>query len=220
MRMKTSHLLFVCFVSLALLGYVVYLFEWSRYVHPSSVRHLIDGTGPYLPIVFVFAYFTVLLLLLSLTSLSVVAGIVLGSLWGSIYVVIVATLAAQMIFHFARGNKGANFLYPQKDSGALHTVVYHIQKNLEKSGFRKLLIMRCLYFPYIPFSYAAGLVPEVRSKEFFLSTFISNCIFVPSFVYFGDSLLKGPRAIIVPVLLIGLVLSGSKLLEIYKAKYS
>jgi uncharacterized membrane protein YdjX (TVP38/TMEM64 family) len=74
--------------------------------------------------------------------------------------------------------------------------------------------------PYIPASYAAGLIKEAKAKDHFFGTLVTNMIFSPAFVFFGDSLMKGPKALLLPAGLIVVVLLVPRIIKLKTPQFS
>lgn len=182
-------------------------------VDPDKLRLFIDQFGIFAPIVYGCIYFLATLALLSAAALSILSGIFFGNFWGSVLVIIAATAAAMVAFYLTKffGKELSEKL--SGGSGTLGKMVNKIETEIEQGGFRAFFIMRCLFLPYIPFSYAAGLVKTAKAKDFFWGTFLANCIFSPIFVYLGDSITLGYKALILPLILIVLMLFVPKIVK-------
>jgi uncharacterized membrane protein YdjX (TVP38/TMEM64 family) len=187
------------------------LLNLKQYLNPEYLKTLVLSFGIFAPLVFMGIYYGLTLMFVSAAAFTIIAGLLFGKLWGSIYVVIAATLSAQTAFYIAR-HLGKDVLQklPKKGIGEL---VHTIENKLQKNGFQSLFIMRCMFIPYIPLSYATGLIQKAKAQDFFFATLLTNMIFSPAFVFFGDSLLKGPQALILPVILIILVLLVPKIIK-------
>lgn len=185
----------------------------KEYTSPAKITALVNATGPFGPIVFAAIYYVITLLFFSAAAFSVIAGTLFGNLWGTVIVVIAATLSAQSAFLIARA-LGAGVIEKLGTHGSSVTkLINYVQTGVKKNGFQFFFIMRCLFVPYIPASYAAGLVTEASAWQFFFATLLTNMIFSPAFVYLGDNLTNGPKALLLPVILIILVLSVPKILK-------
>ena len=176
----------------------IYFFDLKQYADPEYLKSLIVSFGIFAPLIFMGIYYGLTLMFVSAAAFTIIAGLLFGKLWGSIYVVIAATLSAQTAFYIAR-HLGKDVLktLPKKGIGDL---VHSMENKLQKNGFQSLFIMRCMFLPYIPLSYATGLIQKAKAQDFFFATLLTNMIFSPAFVFFGDSLLKGPQALILPII--------------------
>lgn len=179
-----------------------------------AIRAWVTSYGSLAPLAYGILYIIVLLMLLSAAAMSVLAGVLFGKFWGSVIVVVAATIAASLAFYVTRtlGKDVTSYL----EGGIINKLMTKINKECETNGFRAFFILRCLFLPYIPLSYAAGLVRKAKFKDFFLGTLLTNMLFSPVFVYFGDQATQGPKAVIIPAILILLVLSVPKLVKKFK----
>ena len=178
----------------------------------ANLTNAIENSGAWAPIIFMIVYFIITLLFISAALFTILSGVLFGPVWGSIYVIIAATLSAQAAFYITRGlgQKGVE-KFSQKPG--FKTLFAKLEDACRKNGFRNFFVMRCLFLPYILMSYAAGMIKSAKAKDFFFATLFANMIFSPAFVFFGDSLMKGPKALLLPVALIACVLLVPKLLK-------
>lgn len=196
---------------------LVWGFDLHTYVSKENLGKLetfIRSFGLWAPAVFALVYYFASLLFLSVVVLTVLGGVLFGKLWGSLLVIVVSTAAAQTGFWLAHryGTRGVSTR--RKNSGAIASLSEKLNSEIEHHGFRTFFVLRCLFLPYMPLSYAAGLVKKARARDFFWATLLTNAVFSPVFVFFGDALLQGPRALILPALLIALVLLVPRFVKI------
>lgn len=203
-------------IALLVLALAILLFtqisEIQRFLDPELLKSTIESFGIFGPAVFIVMYFTAVMLFISSTIFTILGGVLFGKLWGSIYVIFAATLAAQVAFFVGRRLSGKK-ISALKSKRGIGTLVKTIEAKTDKNGAVSVFVLRALFLPYIALSYAAGTIPTLKARDFFLGTFFSNIIFVPAFVYLGESLLKGPKALIIPVIMIMLVLSVPKIVK-------
>lgn len=214
-RMKWIFILLV----LSLVLFAVYAFdlidEIRNFLTPSQLKNFIDQFGVFAPLVFMILYYGLVLAFVSAAAFTIISGLLFGKIWGTIYVIIAATLAAQTAFLITRNINPEKLSILKKQKGVGHLIKI-IEKKTEHHGFRSILLMRCLFAPYIPLSYAAGVIKTLNARDFFFATLIGNLIFTPAFVFLGDSLLKGPKALILPLTMIMLVLITPKIIKYFK----
>jgi uncharacterized membrane protein YdjX (TVP38/TMEM64 family) len=215
MKKYLKYIVLAVFIVGVLLGVK---YKWYAYLTEDNIVGLVNAFGIWGPMAYIVLYYFAILLFLPATVFTILAGALFGNLLGSVYVVIAATASAQTAFFIARwlGKDGA-----KKFSGGGNVFTNLIQKidvQVSRNGFQAFFILRCLFLPYIPLSYAAGVVPRAKAKDFFFATFLTNMIFSPAFVYFGDQLSEGPKALILPVILIILVLSIPKIVKRFRKK--
>lgn len=193
---------------------VIQLIRSSRYAEyftPEYIRETTENAGAWGPLVFACIYYIVSMFMVSTVALAIAAGVLFGPVSGSAIVIITAAIAAQSAFYLSRFFGSSVLEKMENQKSVTGKLLKKLDGNLDKGGFRAFFIMRCLFVPYIPASYASGLLPKAHPKDFFLATFITNAIFSPAFVYFGDSIFKGPQALILPAVLIAIVLSIPKI---------
>ena len=193
--------------TLLLLIATVTLYVYAQYrseISVDSIRMLVQGYGMLAPAVFGIIYIGFLVFLFPATLMSVLAGVLFGKVLGSITVIVAATIAAAIAFYVTRyfGTGVTEYL----EKGVVSNLIKKLNKQCEKGGIRTWFIIRSLFLPYIPVSYAAGLIRKATFKEFILGTLITNAIYSPIFVYFGDQAMQGPKALILPAMLIVVVL--------------
>ncbi len=180
-----------------------------------AIRSFLAPFGMFAPVAYGVLYFILVLLLLPASVFTVLAGLLFGKFVGTTIVVIAATLAAGLAFILSRyfGEGAAKKLVR---SPALGKWVKKIEKQCAVNGFQFFFIMRCLFLPYMLVSYACGLVECAKLRDFVTATFLTNVIFSFMFVYLGDSLLKGPKALILPVIMVVLALQVPRVVKKYK----
>ncbi len=206
----------VALLGIALVGAGVWYLELHEALTQENIDRLtafIRSTGIWAPLVFVMIYYLATLFFLSATVLTILSGLVFGAFWGSVLTVFAATAAAQTAFFLSRRFGGDITQKLGKNSGIVSSMTERIEKQLDQNGFQAFFTLRCLFLPYIPVSYAAGLIKKAKARDFFWATLITNAIITPIFVLFGDSLFKGPKALLISAGLIALVLMIPKLIK-------
>ncbi|NCP67755.1 TVP38/TMEM64 family protein [Candidatus Peregrinibacteria bacterium] len=197
----------------------IYAFGWfdnlKEFLKPTNLKPFIDQFGILAPLVFMALYYGLILAFVSAAAFTIISGVLFGKIWGSIYVIIAATLAAQTAFLITKqlSDEKLNGLKSKKGIGKLIRIV---EEKTQKNGFKSIFLLRCLFAPYIPLSYAAGMIKTLKARDFFFATLLTNMIFTPAFVFLGDSLLKGPKALILPLLMVILVLGIPQIIKYFK----
>jgi len=197
----------------------IYAFGWfdnlKEFLKPTNLKPFIDQFGILAPLVFMALYYGLILAFVSAAAFTIISGVLFGKIWGSIYVIIAATLAAQTAFLITKqlSDEKLNGLKSKKGIGKLIRIV---EEKTQKNGFKSIFLLRCLFAPYIPLSYAAGMIKTLKARDFFFATLLTNMIFTPAFVFLGDSLLKGPNALILPLLMVILVLGIPQIIKYFK----
>jgi len=200
-----------------LLLFLGYHFELYMLFTPQKIQELIAPFGILAPLAYAVLYFLAILFFLPASVLTVFSGVIFGKLLGSVVVIIAATLAAQTAFFLMRLSTGDMRERLEKIRG-VQKFSEKINHEVRKNGFRTFFLMRCFFLPYIPLSYAAGLVKTAQPKDFFLATLLTNMIFTPAFVFFGAALTQGWRALILPVFLVIFVLLVPKIVRKIRKK--
>lgn len=200
-----------------------YQYQLHTYVSKESLGKLetfIRSHGIWAPFAFALIYYFATLFFLSAAVLTILSGVLFGKLWGSVLVVFIATVAAQTGFFLSHRYGSGIFDKVGKQGGTIKRLVDKLNTGIEHNGFRAFFILRCLFLPYMPLSYAAGLVKKAKARDFFLATFFTNAIFSPVFVFFGDALLQGPKALFLPAVLIVLVLLVPRFVKFFQHRFS
>ncbi len=199
----------LCVFVVAILAYV--FTPLGDVLSVDSITMFVSSFGMFAPVVFMVLYIVLLLFLFPATILSVIGGVLFGTFWGVVYVVIAATIAASVGFLLARmfrGNDESRF-----NNAVVQKLVGKCEEECEKHGFRAFFILRLLYLPYMPLSYAGGLVKSARFRDFLIATFLTNIVGSFSFVYLGGSLSNGFGALLIPLVLIVLTLLIPKVVK-------
>ena len=143
----------------------------------------IQDLGPWGPIAFIVIYIAAVVFFLPASILTLGAGFVFKMLWGSVYVLVAATIAANLAFvigrHFAR-RWIAHKLESQPKFKAIDDAV-------AREGWKIVALVRLApVFPFSLMSYAFGLT-RVPLWQYFLANFAM----IPGtlmYIYFGTVL--------------------------------
>jgi uncharacterized membrane protein YdjX (TVP38/TMEM64 family) len=210
--LKWGLVIFIVAVVVTLILYYGWVEAIKNFLKPDNLKIFIDQFGVWAPLVFMALYYGLVLAFISAAAFSVLAGLLFGKLWGSIYVIIAATLAAQTAFLITR-QLGPDKLKTLKAKKGIGNLIEKVEVQTKEHGFKSIFLMRCLFAPYIPLSYASGVINTLKARDFFGATLLTNIIFTPAFVFLGDSLFAGPKALILPVVLVTLVLAVPKIIK-------
>lgn len=185
-------------------------------LNQDNISNFIKWTGMYWPLVFMLIYTVSILFLLPATIFTILWWALFGLYWGTIYVVISATLWGWIGFYISRANfKDKEFSSKNK---IINEIITKIKSYSKKNWFQSILILRLLYLPYMPVSYAAWLIKELKFNDFIIATFVTNIISSFIFVLLWDQLKNGPKALIVPVILIVVSLFIPKIIWVLEKK--
>ena len=202
---------FLILVILAVLGYLFFFSPIREIVTLDSITSFVESFGMLGPIVFILIYIIGLLLLIPATLFTIAGGFLFGLFFGVVYVVIAATIAAVLGFLISRKFSSKwNFV---TSNVLTQRIVSKCEGHCEDNGLQTFIILRLLYIPYMPLSYAAGLVKTAKLQDFTLATFLTNIVGSFSFAYFGSQLDAGLKGMIIPIVLIILTLCVPKIVK-------
>lgn len=181
-----------------------------------GITTFVESFGAFAPAVFILLYIVFVLFLFPATIFSIAGGLLFGTFWGVVYVVVAATISAGIGFFLARKFHSKK---PEMFSNKVVKLLVHkCEHHCELHGFKAFFILRLLYLPYMPLSYAAGFVRSAKFTEFLIATFVTNIIGSFSFVYLGGSLGNGYGALMLPVGLIVLTLLVPRVVKLFQTK--
>ncbi|MCH8520202.1 MAG: VTT domain-containing protein [Nanoarchaeota archaeon] len=178
------------------------------------IETFLEPFGSYSMIIFALLYIIITLFGFSAVVFTVLAGTLFGIGWGLVIVVIAATLASGIAFYIARYFSTIFFKGEIKNQ-ALHNLIEKIEKNCDKNGFTTIVILRLSFMPYIPLSYAAGLVKTLKFRDFILATFITNIFGSFVFIVLGASITKSWYVFVGAIMLVLLFTQFPKLIKKY-----
>lgn len=189
-------------------------FSWFR---EENIKNFINGFGIWAPIVFWFANFFAALIFVPVTFFSLVCGALFGTVTGTCLLTSSGTLAA--IAAFVIGRRFEHLLLNSRiKKHKTSKWLQKIESMINKNGFQAFFIIRNIPHPFILLSYIAGLVKTTKFKDFALATFVVLVIRGFAIVYLGDSILKGPKALIIPTILIAVITIFSFLIKRFNSK--
>ena len=150
-----------------------------------TVRDAVAKLGPLGPIVFVLLYIMATVLFLPASPLSILAGTLFGLGFGTLLVVIGATIGATIAFFIARllgestVSRWIKHSFPKIDT---------YNERLAANGFHAVAFLRLVpLFPFNGLNFALGLT-KVKPREYILGTLIGIIPGTFAFVYLGASL--------------------------------
>ena len=201
-------------ILVAILVVIVLIYQYTpiaEYVQPSYLQSFIQQFGFFGPIIYGLLYLVLTLVFFPASILTILGGVIFGTLLGMVYTIIAATLAATVAFYIAKFF-GSGVVERFLKGTTLGT----LDKKLEKGGFYTLALLRLLYIPYMPLSYAAGL-SKLKARDFVLATFLTNIPGSFAFSYLGGSL-GDPRSLIFAVVLVVITLMIPKIVKKFQKK--
>lgn len=183
--------------ALIVLTFIALFFNPLEYISTDKISTFISSFGIFGPLVFGLLYIIISLFGISAAALTILAGVLFSLPVAMSVVVISATIVATLGFLISR--YFSKYL-PNKGS----KLVKKIEEKCEKNGFLAIAVLRLLFLPYMPLSYAAGLVKKLKLRDFVLATFLTNIFGSFFFIFLGYSLTKSlPYVIVAIILLIG-----------------
>lgn len=202
-KIKTLLKIIIIIAILMVLIYLYSFFSFEKLFDLANLRMFISEAGFLAPVVFILVFIGSNLVLIPGTPLVVLSGLMFGTVLGTIYVVLGATISAALAFLIVR-----KLHHLRKKPYHNNTIKYLLDKSnyhFEKNGLRNFFLLRLIFIPFMPLSYAAGFISKARFKEFIAATFFANILTSFVFVYFGSNLLNGWKNLILPLILIILV---------------
>lgn len=184
-----------------ILAVLIYVFRYSPlkdFLSLDAIQTFLTSLGPWGPVIYILMYVVLTVVFFPASLLTIAGGFAFGIFLGTLYAIVGATIAAVLAFYIGR--------YFAKDwvEQSFGKTFQKYNKKLSERGFQTVAIMRLLFLPYIPLSYAAG-ASRVSIGAFVLATFLTNFPGGFAFAYLGNSI-TDPRTILIAVVFIGLVL--------------
>lgn len=137
---------------------------------PTNVKNFILSFGIWAPIVFITIYaLRGAVLVIPVGIMSLAGGLAFGQWFGTIYILIGATLGASLSFMIAR-YFGRQFI---ESFSWLHKgKIKQFDEGIEKNGFRMMLFMRLIpLFQYDAVNFGSGL-SKMKFRDFFIGSLI------------------------------------------------
>lgn len=178
-----------------------------------EISHFVNSFGIFAILIFGIIYVGVSLTGFSAVVLTILAGTLFGLWLGLIIVTISATISASIAFYISRF-----FAYRFSGGEKIHnktiqSFIEKIEKNCEKNGFTTIAVLRLSFLPYIPLSYASGLVKTLKFRDFILATFLTNIFGSFVFIVLGASFTQSWPLFVGAVILVLLFTVISKYLK-------
>jgi len=186
-----------------ILTLVVLGIKYSQYLNPSFISSFVDKSV-LAPLVFI-AICTVRPVLFFLPSigLTIVAGVLFGAIWGTVYVSIGGAFSTIVGFYFARWlgrDEVKRFAGISKSIGKM-------DEWAKKHGKNAVLSMRLFNLPWDIVSYWAGL-SGVKFREFYIASMIPLLPVSFLYTYFGSKVFTPTSAGFIVSLIIMFVIGA------------
>lgn len=198
-------------ILLSLISVVFYL-NFAGYFQLERLREFIEGFGMWGIVVYMLIYMVVILTNLPASVFTILAGLLFGVWQSLIAVVIAATISATIAFYIGR------FLFSSTDfrNRKAREIIKKIEKNAEKNGFTAIAVLRLSFLPYMPLSYAAGLVKNLKAKDFVLATALTNIFGSFVFIFLGASLEESLPLFVFAIILVILFSQTPKVIKKFR----
>lgn len=182
-RLQTGRIIAAIVFVAAVAG--IYLSPASEYLTLDHARAVLDDLRSiwYGPILYVITYALACVFAIPASIFVLSAGIIWGWKLGVVYALIGSMLGAAASFYVAR-YIGGGLLQRFGRMGA------SAEKQLEKAGFRGMLILRLIGIPFPVLNFAAG-VARMRFSDFMFGTFIGIIPSQAVIAYSADSIANG-----------------------------
>lgn len=206
------------YLKFSLIGFLilfsVILINNIDFLSLENLENFIDSLGSSAIFVFFILYVVVTLFGFSAAVFTILAGTLFGVKEGLIIVVLAATVAATIAFSISR------YFSKYLDEGkiknkTMKNLIEKIEVQAKKNGFVAICILRLSFLPYIPLSYASGLVKNLKARDFILATFLTNIFGSFVFIFLGASLMESIPLFLLAIVLVLLFLQVPKLVKKY-----
>ncbi|MCU7940671.1 MAG: VTT domain-containing protein [gamma proteobacterium symbiont of Bathyaustriella thionipta] len=177
-----------------------------------KIIQIIESNGEYAIGIFWLINFLAVLLFIPLTLFWIIAGMLFGSLTGTILTASASVSAAAVAFLLCRRFEKQFEQLINRSEKALKWKE-KLETKIENNSFTILFIIRVLPHPFILLSYIAGFSKAIRINTFILATLLAITPISFSFVLLGDGLLNNTKAFILPIVLILLVTQLPRLIK-------
>jgi uncharacterized membrane protein YdjX (TVP38/TMEM64 family) len=182
-----------------------YSLQLQEYLEKEHLRQLVGAYGMWGPVIYLGLWLLATGMYMPVTPLVLAGGVLFGSVWGEIYVLIGATAGATLTFLIAR------YLARDWVAGKLAgTRLMALDEQVARQGWKIVALSRVIpIFPFPLVNSAFGLT-RISLTIFAVATFIGLFPVTMAYVYFSDNLfdlLQGKLSwqVILGVLLVALV---------------
>lgn len=155
--------------------------EVSAALSKERLRALVEGFGPWGPLIHILVYAAGTTAFLPGTLLTGVGAVAFGKFAGTLYNLVGATLGAGLAFLVGR--------YLGRDLAArlIRGRLQVLDEGAERNGFALIFYLRIVFFPFTPLNFGAGLT-RIRFWDFMLGTFLGILPGTFILTYFIDEL--------------------------------
>ena len=196
---KTTKKIILITLTIISISIVIYYLKITKILNIDNINNFISQFGMVGPIIFILLYIFLILIGFSSAILSTTAGLLFGLRDGYIIVNISSIIGSSIAFYIGRNFE--NKLKKLEKIKKINFIIKQIRKNAKKNGFTTIFSLRLAFIPYIWLSYLGGLIKELKFKDFFLATFITNLFGSFIFIFLGFSITQS-----LPIFILGIIL--------------
>jgi uncharacterized membrane protein YdjX (TVP38/TMEM64 family) len=168
---------------------ILCIFLYPR-LNPQNIQVFIKENNVAAPLLFIaVCTLKAVLFFLPATGLTIVAGVLFGKVWGTVYVVIGGAFSTIVGFYFARwiGRNAIGELVKR------NTLIKQIEEQSKEHGRKTVLSMRIFNVPWDIVSYWAGL-SGIGFKDFYIASLIPIVPISFLYTYFGSKIFSPTSA--------------------------
>ena len=178
-KRRIKFILFVLLILVLVLG--AWYFNVYNLLKIENLRNSVSGQFAWL--IYILIYLLVILLLVPSTPIIIAGGILFGTFWALVYIVIASIIGDTITFFISR-ILGRDYMQKILKTEKLE----NYDKKIKENGFLSLFILRII--PIMPDSvlnYGFGLT-DISFKDYFIATAIGVIPVAFVLAYFGDSI--------------------------------
>ena len=182
---------------------------WYPYLNPQHIGAFMQRNSVAAPLLFILlCSVRPVLFFLPSMGLTIVAGVLFGAVWGTIYVVIGGALSTPVGYFFARwmGRTAVEKLL--KNSKAL----MDIERRAQAHGRNAVLSMRLFNFPWDLVSYWAGMT-GINFRDFYIASLIPLVPVSFLYTYFGSRVFAPASAGFIVSLIIMFLMGAAPVIQ-------
>lgn len=175
---------------------------WADILNPQTIASFMQRHSIAAPVIFIaICALKPLFVFLPSIGLTIVAGTLFGTFWGTIYVVAGGALSTAVGYYFAR------WIGRDAAQGAIRRSAFFrdIDEKSRMAPLKTVLYMRTINLPWDAVSYWAGL-SAIRFRDFYIASIIPLVPISFLYTYFGSNVFDPASAgFIIPLLIIFLL---------------
>ena len=201
---------------IAAIALSAYLVNRTGMLSIENIRYVVQETGPWGVLVFMLLYIIVPVTNIPASIFTIAAGVLFDLPVALTGVVIAATIAASIGFFIARHFSA----WLVGKTGRFTWLIRRIERAADSNGFVGIAVLRLSFLPYMPLSYAAGLVRTLRARDFILATFLTNIFGGFVFIALGASFTRSIPLFLGAIVLVILFMQVPKIMHKVKSAHN